>query len=324
MKKLSKNILLISLFSISLSACSLLPSPNKNKQSKEESFENNSSNIKENSSHFEDEYEPVYDKNSNTVTYGIYPQTAVEDSAIIQALNNISDSEPCGYVYYNGNYYYSVTTNHNNFSKLEYCFMSGTRIQSNTNYWFKCDPIVWNVLNKTGNEFYLLSSTLLDVSRYDKTTTKYAQSSIREWLNLDFYNKAFFLNDSHVVEDWIDNSAGGDNASEDTLDKVFLPSLEDYLNPRYGFANETSNSAYEPRCCLTTDYTRAKGAMLAYAIYSNGNNGYTSLMRDNGFYWTRTPRNSSSVEAILGNGGVWNDGIDIDDDCARPAIRISL
>lgn len=220
------------------------------------------------------------------VTYGIYPQTVVDDERLIEALNGLSETS--GYYFYKNAYYAKVKAT----VESDYHFDNGTQIVDGTTYWFKCEPITWNVLSNTNGERYILSSVVLDASCYYPDTedrssggekiypNNYKYSDIWEWLNIDFYNSAFALHDSYIQETTVDNSAsttnptGEDNpyACDNTEDKVFLPSFKDYINPDY--FDKTS-----ARYCKTTDWARAKGAQ-----YDT-----RSSYLFNGTYWTRSP-----------------------------------
>ncbi len=224
----------------------------------------------------------------NTVTYGLYPQTNVNDESLITALNALTTPGTNGYYFHENAYYAKVSAT----VELEYHFDNGAGIVNGTPYWFKCEPITWNVLSNTDGERYILSSVVLDASCYYPDTevrssggkkiypNNYEYSEIWEWLNIDFYKSAFALHNSYIQETTVDNSAsttnpsGEDNqyACNNTEDKVFLPSFKDYINPDY--FDKTS-----ARYCKTTDWARAKGAQ-----YDT-----RSSYLFNGTYWTRSP-----------------------------------
>ena len=177
---------------------------------------------------------------------------------------------------YEGNYYTKVTSTV--FANESYVFNNGTSIQNGSEYWFKCETIKWNVLSSNDGTYTLVSSMLLDTHNYYENydtrisngvtiyANNYANSSIRSWLNDEFYNKAFALNDSYINTTSIDNSASTTNsddnkyACENVQDKVYLLSYKDALNPAYGF--ETSENASDiNKAKMTTDYVRCMGAM---------------------------------------------------------------
>ena len=252
--------------------------------------------------------------NGNTVTYGIYPQTVLTDEELVSNLNSYAAEQTNGWFLYRGEYYAKVSAKPYNYGLK---FDNGTTIVWGTTYWFKCEPITWNVLSDNDGEYYILSSVLLDAHCYydyqsdgykdDEYRTisgetvyhnNYEYSDIRTWLNSDFFDSAFALGKSHIQTTTVNNSASttdlGMNsyACKNTQDKVFLPSYKDYINSSYGFS--TSTSSTNKRYCRTTDWARARGA--DYYTYS-GSYQY------NCDYWTRSPFSEES-------GGVWSVGSD--------------
>ena len=233
-------------------------------------------------------------KNDETqLKYGLYPQTNVNDSTLVSSLDALTTPESNGWYLYNNEYYAKVSATPD---QSDYQFDNGTTIVRRTTYWFKCEPIVWNILSNNSGEYYVLSSVLLDAHRYNNCYTSsykdedghywnnYEYSEIRSWLNNDFYNSAFALGNSHIQTTTVDNSAATTNSSSNsfacnnTEDKVFLPSYQDYINSSYGFS--TSRYDIVTRCCKTTDWARAKGAS-----YERQYESY----KYNGTYWTRSP-----------------------------------
>ncbi len=248
---------------------------------------------------------PALSKDGKTITYGLYPQTNVSDSSLVSSLNALTTPESNGWYLYNDDYYAKLTANPYDSS---YEFDNGTNIVSGTTYWFKCEPIVWNIISNDSGKYYILSSVLLDAyCFYNSTSTRtigentiypnnYEYSDIRIWLNNDFYNSAFALDNNNIQITTVDNSAATTDstsnpyACNNTQDRVFLPSYKDYINSSYGFS--TSINSSNTRYCKTTDWARARGAIyFTRTIYF-----YT------GFYWTRSPLSSDPY--------VWGAGCD--------------
>lgn len=235
---------------------------------------------------------PILNEDGKTLTYGLYPQKNVNDSTLVSALNALTTPESNGWYLYEGDYYAKVSATPYSSSHV---FDNSTTIVSGTTYWFKCEPVVWNVLSNNSGEYYVLSSVLLDAHCYYNSTSNrtidgqtvypnnYKYSDIRSWLNNDFYNSAFALSNSHIQTTTVDNSAAttfstsNSYACANTEDKVFLPSYKDYINSSYGFS--TSGTSSNTRYCKTTDWARARGAW-----YST-----TSSYLYNGWYSTRSP-----------------------------------
>lgn len=239
---------------------------------------------------------PFVSADGKTITYGLYPQTNVNDSSLISTLNALSATESNGWYLYDNEYYAKVEAKQNNTNLF---FDNGTNIVKGQTYWFKCEPIVWNVLSNSSGEYYIVSSVLLDTYCYHNSTStrtiygqtvysnNYKYSDIRTWLNNDFYKSAFSLGASHIQTTTVDNSSATTDypsnmfACANTQDKVFLPSCQDYLNNSYGF------STRDTRYCKTTDWARARGA----DYFTSSSKQY------NGCYWTRSPDSGDSRKA---------------------------
>ena len=211
---------------------------------------------------------PILSQDGKTLTYGLYPQTNVNDSTLVSALNGLTTPASNGWYLYDDVYYAKVSANPYNGTGT---FDNDEAIVSGTTYWFKCEPITWNVLS-SGGEYLVLSSVLLDAHCYHNSTSdrtienvtihanNYKYSDIRNWLNDDFYDCAFALGDTNIQTTTLEDGI---------QDKAFLLRTSDYTDSSYGFASKTD------RNCKTTDWARARGAYCASEQYD-------------GCYWTRT------------------------------------
>lgn len=272
---------------------------------------------------------PVVSSDGKSIKYGYYPQSNVDNPNLISTLSSLTPSTN-NWVVYEDNFYTKVTANV--FNSENYSFDNSSSITNGSTYWFKCEPIEWNILNVTEGVYFLVSSKLLDTCVYytDYSTrtigdnliysNNYKESSIRTYLNTYFFNTAFFLNNSYIQETQVNNSSSTSDASnniyccENTTDKVYLPSYADYLNSSLGFEGE--NKVSSSRQSKTTDYCRVKGAWL------NKDANY----KNNSSYWTRTP--TSTYEYCAWNvnsaGYLSSYAVDGASHCIRPCITISL
>lgn len=153
----------------------------------------------------------------------------------------------------------------------------------NNIYYFKYEPLKWQVLDPTKG--LVLSKSIIDSQAYSNTIyrngtdayrnnaywnnasyTKYANdyatSSIRKWLNEDFYNTAFTLaQKQNILPTTLDNKAYSTSYSKydsiSTTDNVFLLSYSEAQNTSYGFTDNTSST--ETRKAVGTDYAKAQG-----------------------------------------------------------------
>nr|MCR5103726.1 DUF6273 domain-containing protein [Eubacterium sp.] len=107
-------------------------------------------------------------------------------------------------------------------------------------------PIVWQILEKYDDGTALvLSDKILDLKPYNdkKNSGTYActweTSSIRSWLNSDFYNAAFTSSEhSSIIKSTVKNSKHpvlGTSGGNNTNDYLFLLSIDEATNTKYGF-----------------------------------------------------------------------------------------
>ena len=259
-----------------------------------------------------------------TVTYGLYPQKNVNDLSLVSALGSLTAPESNGWYLYEGNYYAKLKATP---YESSYKFDNGTAISNDITYWFKCEPIVWNVLSNNNGEYYIVSSILLDAHCYYNSASNrridgqtvypnnYKHSDIRAWLNNDFYNSAFALGNNHIQTTIVDNSAATTDKTSNsyacakTEDKVFLPSYKDYINSSYGFSTST-----DTRFWRTTDWARARGA------YYSDSDQYKY------FYWTRSPCGNFSDFAwsVHFDGNIYGNFVTNAFITVRPGLSIKI
>ena len=177
----------------------------------------------------------------------------------------------------------------------------------NTTYYFKYEPLSWHVLSGK----FLLCEYVIDAQAYqnmiwekpyyqyyqspDATVyaNNYTESSIRAWLNNDFYETAFTdAQKANIVEKKLSHGCGWDTnySSEDTTDKIFMLSYSDAVNGTYGFSTNTAEfSADKAKNTQGTDYAKCQGL----SVNDKGNSGW----------WLRSPgREAGSAEAVTADG----------------------
>ena len=110
-------------------------------------------------------------------------------------------------------------------------------------YWFKYEPLKWIVLDSTSG--LVMCKNVIDSQEFNKKifddkygdsnhnhfANNYEQSSIRNWLNKDFYNIAFSSTDKTRIEEKTLSNVAYDKAqfnSGDTTDKITLLSFAEY------------------------------------------------------------------------------------------------
>ena len=201
--------------------------------------------------------------NGKYILFGEYPQTIKDDSVTI---TETTDSRGY-YLGSDGCYYAKVTATPDD---NDYQFSTGTTVKYGTVYYFKVEPIRWRILTEENGKAFLLCDSIIanhcyyesDENRTIDGKTVYAgnyeYSSIRKWLNEEFYKNAF----SALQQALIQTTTVG----TDINDQVFLLSLGEVRNSAYGFSSDVSlNDA--ARRMRTSDYARATGA---YTYYGNG------------------------------------------------------
>ena len=235
-------------------------------------------------------------KKGDIIEFGSYPQTIKADNVTI---TNTKQDERGYFTGSDGEKYALLVANpYNN----DHVFSNGRKILKNTRYYFKVEPIKWKVLEDKEGKVFIFSELLLDAHRFDNSSKDYSISSIRSWLNNEFYNKAFTEKQKVLIE----NTTLKDISN--VTDKVFLLSKDEITNKSYGFSND-EYYCNKARCKKVTDYAKAK-----YAYESKGNK--------NGVYWLRTPSNhySSGACDVSDLGYVSWDYVDRDDNGVAPAL----
>lgn len=198
----------------------------------------------------------------------------------------------------------------------------------NTVYYFKYEPIKWRVLDAASG--FLVTDRLVDSqpfdakADYDYETSKYyrnnyEQSSLRRWLNDEFYNVAFSSDEqSKIKVTHLETKAlykDTDFGCAPTDDKVFLLSAWDLTNTRYGFG-PFPDTISKARWTSGTDYAKCQG-LNVIEDYGRSN------------YMTRTPSYEDD-EICFFNGKMHENAYSFIDELTvtrtcygvRPAIKI--
>lgn len=211
------------------------------------------------------------------------------------------------------------------------CFQDENGYAVNSIYWFKFEPIKWRILRELDGELFLLSNLILDSRefythdsqrRIDENSSyiypnNYAHSTLRSWLNGEFYNLAFGKDHSALISTaFVLNEQGSTGTEsnpyvcENTNDKVFLLSYSDSMNTKHGFYSD------KDRQLGITDYALSQG-------------GATREVEGKifGYWWLRSPFYSKEeiTLSINANGEIENSGSVNSTGCGvAPAIKIKL
>ncbi|MBQ6381368.1 MAG: hypothetical protein IJJ41_07210 [Clostridia bacterium] len=279
----------------------------------------------------------------DTFEMGMYPQTKVTDDATITALNAV-DCTMTNYGYmrnanasehtfdavdmtyadiaYNGEVYRKVTINQ--YRPYYTNTVSANNSQSRNGYttgntyYFKWEPIVWQVLAKESDGVYVMSKTLLDSQAYNNyyENTTWENCSLRIWLNDGFYNAAFSKNEKakinsttlHNEDSPYNTSVSGGNP---TTDNLWVLSYSDAKNDAYGFNTDPATDD-DARKVQGTDYAKSQGICVAF----NGNIDW----------WLRSPGVNAHRACNVNEDGifVYSDNVYYTDLGIRPAFKVNL
>lgn len=176
----------------------------------------------------------------------------------------------------------------------------------NNVYYFKYEPLKWRVLDSSTG--FVVCDSAIDSQAYnnyilysdsenwgdsDKKhfASNWEYSSLRAWLNNEFYNTAF----SEMQQDRIKELTRENKSTEDskydsnpTSDKITLLSYDEASNTSYGFSSANSDDTARYR--KGTDYAKCQGLSLSY--------GGTS------WWWLRSPHVSCGAAGVSGDGWV--------------------
>ena len=158
--------------------------------------------------------------------------------------------------------------------------------EPNAVYWFRFEPVTWRILDPSDG--LVISESILDAQAYNnymqrvfddyndkiyyfgdsgKTyfASNYAKSSIRNWLNDDFYNTAFNVEEKANIKPTLLETTSTYSTEYDspaTEDRIFLLSVWDMVNTNYGFSDyfEMNDAA---RLAKGSDYAKAQGLLVS-------------------------------------------------------------
>ncbi len=194
------------------------------------------------------------------------------------------------------------------FPKEVYSYQYSRGYEVNTVYWFKFELIDWRVLDPTTG--LVLCENIIDAQAYNNTlycqglgglfdhfndasytvyACDYEASSIRKWLNDDFYKTAFSdIEKKEISTTFLHNSSlitmnGGPEKYEKldsnvTYDKIFLLSASEseVRNSNYGFSDD------ESRRVEGSDYALCQGLNKRYHTGNSGHQKSSWILRTAG------------------------------------------
>ncbi len=193
-------------------------------------------------------------------------------------------------------------------------------------HYFAYAPVKWRILKISGTKAVLLADRMPDTCPFhDKDeTVNWSKSHLRQWLNNEFFTRAFSDDERQAIEitdvNNPNNPLYGIDCGPDTQDHVFILSNDEVfasqLASDYGFyaGSGIDDSARRFRSTL---YAKCRGAWWSSV------EGY----RGNSFWFMRTSGyTSSSITYVCDFGYLYNQGtaVTCDDAAVLPAITIDL
>ena len=190
------------------------------------------------------------------------------------------------------------------------------------------ESIEWVVLDVQDNKALLISQYGLDAKPFSRTESagaRWQESSVRQWLNYEFFFIAFNEKEqAAILLSKVDNSESQRNPQWDTeggnntQDRVFLLSYAEAKQ----YCETIWKNSYNTRCgALPTTYARSQGMAISERYYIQSG----AIMIYPGWWWLRSPGSKNNRAACM-----WEDGsltdmyVDTETGGVRPAIWLDL
>ena len=149
------------------------------------------------------------------------------------------------------------------------------------------EDIEWLILEKQNEVAFLISKKALDSMPFNTNDSllSWDQSSIRYWLNHEFFNQAFTSDEQSLIQDTLvraeENPTFTTKPGNDTMDKIFLLSIN------------------EVKKYFLTEESRKAGAT-SYAKGQDANTTSSGLC----WWWLRSPGRSGKYISYVSSNGV--------------------
>ena len=222
-------------------------------------------------------------KKGDIIEFGSYPQSQVTDKSLINELNkkqlqwneysdNTYDETEGEYVYTVIYSYCDTELNSEKYRGIKYSdrVLKINPSLSSDIIWFSYEPVEWVIIDPENG--YILCNNILDIryfryfenyeGLFDSSASQWETSDIRKWLNEEFFDITFNDNEKHNINDTKTNA---------TTDKIVLFSLDDVLNPDFGFDTfkEEGFLYYYTNDTLHRNYTQYSSALDVKALLTN-------------------------------------------------------
>ena len=151
----------------------------------------------------------------------------------------------------------------------------------------------------------------------ERTDITWEHSSIRRFLNEDFFSAAFTAEEQRLIQTTTvvnsDNPIHGTEGGSDTLDKVYLLSLEEVM--RYFDISECAETFYGHLYACASQYAISKGVWLEIPDSTRC------------WWWLRSSGGNPANACEVGSKGYLSfngSSVDILERAVRPVIRIKV
>jgi len=153
--------------------------------------------------------------------------------------------------------------------------------------------IDWRVLDVQGDRTLIISQEILELRGFHDTreSITWEHSDIRQYLNYEFiYNRFTDAERSRIAQTTIINHCNpwfGTDAGNDTIDRIFLLSLEE-LARYFGDSGQLANRLYDWQWGVDDEYNNARVAYTAPDVVFTGE--WSNLPPGASFaWWLRSP-----------------------------------
>lgn len=268
-------------------------------------------------------------------SYGYYSGTGSWNDGQMTAKDYMKYKDVVvGGVKYRGVYFSSYRPYLTGYRNSDGTYQDDNGYYTGKSYWFRYEPLTWRVLDSSTG--LVLCENIIDSQAYNNyilyssneyygnaSKTYYANnyyySSIRKWLNDDFYNTTFTdtqkknIETTHLNNNCYSSSYPQYNAPASD-DKVFLLSYDEERNSSYGFSS--SAATYDTaRRAQGTDYAKCQGLWVSTSSSYYGNS----------WWWLRSPYHNSRYACGVNFDGYsgHRNYVSSADGGVRPALKLS-
>ncbi len=224
-----------------------------------------------------DESMPAFETMLSTVTFGGVPTSSASTESITNVSSNNNKPIDLGSIVTFGQY------------------------EQDNNATNGKEPISWIVIGVEGDSVNLISKDILDLQRYNiqKVDTTWASCNLRKWLNNDFLNASFTLDEQRAMRRWSYTDTDG-------------AQLKDYVYCLSASEVEAIWPTQQERAALVTDY------VFALPDYTNGTKS--------GQWWLRSESEYNGLfrtaQDVYGSGSIGVDNFRSATVGVRPCICV--